>query len=114
KTRNSKIHQYAVINLFLLFIFVFSVSAQQLSGKSDDPNTNNDWLERIDKIHEAGYDDWLTVAWAAMLAQQEGIIPKKDVPKVAGVLLELFNRPAQERGSGWGYIWGIDDYFMKE
>jgi argininosuccinate lyase len=75
---------------------------------------NNNWLKRIDEIHNVGYDDWITVAWATMLTQQESIIPKKDAPEVARVLLELFARPAQERGSGWDYIWAIDDYFMEK
>ncbi len=95
----------------------FAMSAEgpiDFEDKDTDQDHSSDWLQRIDRIHETGYNDWLTVAWAAMMLQQEGVISKEDAPKVARVLLELLERPTYKRIDGWTYIWDIDDYFMKE
>jgi len=109
--------QYIMLNSLCMLLFILSASASQpyYIGNGDSKKYNkNDLMERIDKIHETGYNDWITVAWAAMLVQQEGIIPKEDAPRVARVLLELLERPTYERKNGWTYIWSIDDYFMQE
>jgi argininosuccinate lyase len=109
-----------ICSLFLSMFFgslSFVLSAEEPTNsavKDTDQEISPDWLQRIDKIHETGYNDWLTVAWAAMMVQQEGIISKEDAPEVARVLLDLLERPTYERLDGWTYIWDIDDYFMKE
>ena len=45
------------------------------------------WLDRIDKVHEPGYMNWITAAWAMMFIKQ-GIIHAKDA------------RGGAEKGSG--------------
>lgn len=116
KSRIFRIQQHIIFSLICVLFIVFNVSAKQpfSDGNREFQKSDIDWMKRIDKIHETGYNDWLTVAWAAMLIQQEGIIPKADAPKVARVLLDLLERPTYERKDGWVYIWGIDTLFMQE
>ena len=68
------------------------------------------WVERIDKIHAVGCDDWITAAWSTMLIKQ-GIVPEKDAPAVAGAVLELLEAENAPRQSGWTYLHKTQAWF---
>ena len=60
-------------------------------------------INRIDKVHAIGCDDWITAAWTTMLIKQ-GIVPEKHAAAVARVVLEMLETPGPERNSGWTYF----------
>jgi argininosuccinate lyase len=70
------------------------------------------WLDRIDKIHEPGYMDWITVAWATMLVKQ-GIISAEDAPKAARVVLQLWEFDFAEDERAWGQFYKNHYFFVK-
>jgi argininosuccinate lyase len=107
---------------FLLLITLVSVninsnlSAKQgfYNQKGDViANSSKDFIERIDKIHEVGYDDWITAAWATMLMKQ-GIVPSNDASKAAQVILNMLKEPDTERISGWDYFMKTQEFFNQE
>ena len=69
------------------------------------------WLERIDKIHEPGYMNWITASWAMMFTKQ-GILPAEDAPEVARVVLEMWERPVTVDQAG-PHTYGVDRHFIK-
>lgn len=69
------------------------------------------WLEQIDKIHEPGYMNWMTVAWTMMFIRQ-GIIPAENAPDMARVVLGLWERPVTEDQAG-PHTYGVDRYFIE-
>jgi len=71
------------------------------------------WGERVDKIHDIGCDDWITAAWTTMLIKK-GIVPAKDAPAAARVLLEMLETPGPERSSGWTYFHKRQRYFNEK
>ncbi|UCE46448.1 MAG: hypothetical protein JSW47_12590 [Phycisphaerales bacterium] len=85
--------------------------ASEEKAKGAVPEANLDWIERIDKIHEPGYMDWTTAAWAMMFIKQ-GIIRTKDAPQVARAVLDLWDQPGSESNS-WIYCFKADRYFIK-
>ncbi len=70
-----------------------------------------DWLERIDKIHEPGYMNWITCSWAAMFIQQK-IIPADGVSKVARAALKMWDQPVTKDEAG-PHTYGADRYFIE-
>ncbi|NOZ24236.1 MAG: hypothetical protein GXP25_24435, partial [Planctomycetes bacterium] len=70
-----------------------------------------DWLDRIDKIHEPGYMNWITTAWATMLIKQ-GIVLAEDAPTAARGVLELWEQPVTEDQIG-PHMHGADRHFIK-
>ena len=68
------------------------------------------WLDRIDKIHEPGYMNWITAAWATMLLEQE-IISAEDAPEAARVVLQLWEFDFAEDERAWGQFYK-DHYFF--
>lgn len=67
-------------------------SASLKTVKDAGSQAKLDWIQRIDKVHEIGCEDWITAAWATMLIKQ-GIIPAKDAPAVAGAILKMLEKP---------------------
>jgi len=86
-------------------------SASPQKNTSLAPDAKPSWLDRIDKIHEPGYMNWITCAWATMFIKQ-GIIPAKDAPKVARAVLKLWEQPVTEDLAG-PHTYGVDRYFIK-
>ncbi len=82
-------------------------------GKAPAAAGQRDWPQRIQKIHALGCDDWITAAWTTMLIKQ-GIVPEKDAPSVARVVLEMLETPGPERSSGWTYFHKTQAYFNKK
>ena len=69
-------------------------------------------LERIDKIHEPGYMDWISVAWATMLLKQ-GIIPAEEASKAASVVLQLWEFDFAEDERAWRQFYKNHYFFVK-
>ncbi|MEW6358823.1 MAG: lyase family protein [Planctomycetota bacterium] len=68
------------------------------------------WGDRIDKVHEPGYMNWITTAWATMLIKQ-GIVLAEDAPKAARGVLEVWERPVTEDQMG-PHMHGVDRHFI--
>lgn len=79
---------------------------------SSDAEAEPSWLDRIDKIHQTGYMDWITTAWATMLIKQE-IISAEDAPEAARVLLELWEFEFLEDERSWNQFYKNDLFFKK-
>ena len=86
-------------------------SASSQKSTSPAPEAKLSWLERIDKIHEPGYMNWITAAWAAMFIKQ-GIIPAEGAPKVARAVLKMWEQPVTEDLAG-PHTYGVDRYFIE-
>ena len=85
-------------------------SASSRKSPSTAPGVTADWIERIDKIHEPGYMNWITTAWATMLLKQE-IISAEDAPEAAGVVLQLWEFKFAEDERAWKQFYK-DHYFF--
>ena len=70
------------------------------------------WLDRIDKIHEPGYMDWISAAWATMLLKQ-GIISAEDAPKAGRVVLQLWEFDFAEDERAWGQFYKNHYFFVR-
>jgi len=93
----------------------FGGEAQSASpGKSPSagPEAKADWLDRIDKIHEPGYMDWITAAWATMLLKQ-GIISAEDAPEAARVVRELWEFDFAEDERAWNQFYKNQYFFVR-
>lgn len=73
---------------------------------------NPGWLDRIDKIHCLGYMNWISTSWAMMFIKQ-GIVPAKDAPEVAKVVMELWEYPGNPKETAGPHTYGIDGYFNR-
>ena len=69
------------------------------------------WLDRIDRVHEPGYMNWITCAWAAMFIKQ-GIVPAKDAPKAAQAVLNQWEQPVP-KDEAWPHCFEVDRYFIE-
>lgn len=100
------------VSFILVIIYNGAIALEPLpiDGNNSNKKIDAKFIERIDKIHEAGYDDWITAAWATMLMKQ-GIINKDDASKAAKVIMELIEEPTPERISGWDYFMKTQDFF---
>jgi len=92
-----------------LVLALFSGSA--CFGAATD-KTGPTWIDRIEKIHKPGYMDWITTAWATMLLKQ-GIISTGDVPKAAGVVLQLWEFDFAEDERKWQQFYKNQYFFDK-
>ncbi len=63
---------------------------------------SDEWLERIERIHDIGCSDWLTAAWITMLLKQ-GIVRQEHVADVARVTLEMLEDEAPHWREGYFY-----------
>ena len=79
-------------------------SALPPKNKSSAPEPKLNWLERIDKIHEPGYMNWITVAWATMLLKQ-GIVETNDAPEAARVAQQLWEFDFKEDERSWNQFY---------
>ena len=86
-----------------------SASAQKSSSAATEAMLS--WLERIDNIHAPGYMNWITAAWAMMFIKQ-GILPAKDAPEVARIVLEMWEHPVAVDQAG-PHTYGADRHFIK-
>ena len=110
--------QRHIVSLLLLASFPLGMCLGQAAKptstektKRAGPKANLNWIERIDQIHEPGYMDWTTAAWAMMFIKQ-GIVPAKHAPEVARAVLELWEEPGSESNS-WIHCFKADRYFIK-
>lgn len=87
-------------------------SALSQKSTSPAPETKLSTLDRIDKIHEPGYMNWITAAWATMLLEQ-GIISAKDAPEAARVVLLLWEFDFAEDERAWRQFYK-DHYFFEK
>jgi len=71
---------------------------------------SDEWLDRIDKIHEPGYMNWITTAWATMLIKR-GVVLAEDAAKAAEGVLEAWERPVTEDQMG-KHMYGMDRHFI--
>lgn len=101
-TRVAKVFTMAVLVELSLASFVSAQDENWFSKLKADQQSLNRLLEhtqvtelnkRIDAIHEPSGYTWINTAWAVMLMKQ-GIIPKENVPQVAGALMEFWASPA--------------------
>ncbi|MBC8877134.1 MAG: hypothetical protein H8E44_47505 [Planctomycetes bacterium] len=83
-----------------------------LAEKSTSPDQEaaGDWIEKIDKLHEPGYMNWITASWATMLLKQ-GIISAEDAPEAARVVLQLWEFDFLEDERAWNQFYK-DHYFF--
>ncbi len=85
--------------------------------KKDLPEALNDWefvyenesTRRIDKVHKPFYFTWIDTAWILMLIKQ-GIIPKKNMPKIVETVLEFWENP-DHRFADFG---GLQQYVIEK
>lgn len=120
KTKNiMKLLRCTIGSLLLVLILLgrcFGEAPKTTSQRKKIPATakaKQDWIERIDKIHEPpGYMDWISSAWATMLLKQ-GIISTEDAPKAAAVIQQLweFDFAGDERS--WNQFYKNDAFFVK-
>ena len=82
-------------------------------GTANSPAIEADpgWLDRIDRVHEPGYMNWITAAWAMMFIRQ-GILPAKDAPEAARVVLDMWEHPVTVDQAG-PHTFGVDRHFIK-
>ena len=83
-----------------------------LAGTCFGEEAEPSWLDRIDKIHEPGYMDWISTAWATMLLKQ-GIISAEDAPEAARVVLQLWEFDFAEDERAWGQFYKNQYFFDK-
>ena len=83
-------------------------ATQECHGTPD----NADRMARIDKVHDLGYMNWITSAWAMMFVKQ-GILPAEDAPEVARVVLDMWSHPVSVDEAG-PHTYGADRHFIKE
>jgi argininosuccinate lyase len=109
----------AILNTLLLMLFcggacfgeeVGSVSSRK--SPSAEPETVADWIERIDKVHEPGYMNWITAAWATMLLEQE-VISAEDAPEAARVVLQLWEFDFAEDERAWNQFYKDHYFFLR-
>jgi len=67
-------------------------------------------IQQIDKIHEPGYMNWITTAWATMLIKQ-GVVLPDDAPKAARGVLDAWQHPVTEDKMG-PHMYGMDRHFL--
>ena len=72
---------------------------------------SDDWLARIDAVHETGYMNWITASWAMMFIRQ-GILPAERAADVAKVLLEMRQNPISMDEAG-PHMYRGDAHFIK-
>ena len=87
-------------------------SASSRKSTSAAPETTAGWIERIDKVHEPGYMDWISAAWATMLLEQE-IISAEDAPEAARVVLQLWEFDFAEDERAWGQFYKNHHFFVR-
>ncbi len=113
-----KIQRYMVSSLvfaLVLWAACFSEAAEPASPTSSEQPAGSGMLselDRIDKIHEAGYMDWISVAWATMLLKQ-GIIPADRAPEAAHVVLQLWEFDFLEDERAWNQFYKNHYFFVK-
>ncbi|MBT3374711.1 MAG: hypothetical protein HN742_28605 [Lentisphaerae bacterium] len=83
----------------------------QQKETSPAPDAELSVLERIDKVHEPGYMNWITASWAMMFIKQ-GIVPAKDAPETARVVLDMWENPVTVDMAG-PHTYGADRHFIK-
>lgn len=86
--------------------------ASSEKGPSPAAEAELSWLDRIDKIHEPGYMDWISTAWATMLLKQ-GIISAEDAPEAAGVVLKLWDFDFVDDERAWWQFYKNHYFFEK-
>ncbi len=86
--------------------------ASSPESTSAAPEDSADWIERIDKVHEPGYMDWISVAWATMLLKQ-GIISAENGPEAAGVVLQLWEFDFLEDERAWAQFYKNHYFFER-
>jgi len=69
-----------------------------------------EWLDRIDKVHEPGYMNWITAAWAMMFIKQ-GIIPAEHAGELAKVVLGMWEDPVSKDMAG-PHTYAADRHFI--
>ena len=110
--------RFIVCSLLLVLILAaasFSEEAKSPSPPKNTPapaETTPDWIERIDKLHEPGYMDWISVAWATMLLEQ-GIVPADKSPEAADVILKLWDFDFAEDERKWQQFYKNHYFFEK-
>ncbi|MBT3191462.1 MAG: hypothetical protein HN341_02795, partial [Verrucomicrobia bacterium] len=67
-------------------------------------------LERIDKVHQPGYMNWITGAWAMMFIKQ-GIIPAERAGELAEVVLGMWEHPVSKDSAG-PHTYRADAHFI--
>ncbi len=87
-------------------------SAASQKRTSPVPDANLNWLDRIDKIHEPGYMNWISVAWATMLIEQR-IIAEENAPEAARVVLQLWEFDFAEDERAWNQFYKDHSFFVK-
>ena len=75
------------------------------------PEAELSWLERIEKVHEPGYMNWITASWTMMFIKQ-GILPAEDASEVARVVLGMWEDPVTVDQAG-PHTYGADRHFIK-
>ena len=70
------------------------------------------WKERIENIHAPGYMNWISTSWGTMFINQ-GIIHHEDAPKVAEVLMELWEYPGNPEETSCPHTYGINNYYHR-
>ena len=110
--------QYTISPLLLALLFAgvsFGAEAKPASPQQKTPpaaEAKLSWLDRIDKLHEPGYMDWISSAWATMLLKQ-GIISAEDAPEAARVVLQLWEFDFLEDERAWGQFYKNHYFFVK-
>jgi len=97
----------AAASALVLTLFFGQACFGAAAGKTEPT-----WTDRIDKIHKPGYMDWITTAWATMLMKQ-GIIPAKDAPEAARVVLQLWEFDFAEDERKWQQFYKNQYFFDK-
>jgi len=67
-------------------------------------------LNRIDRVHEPGYMNWITAAWAMMFIKQ-GIIPAEHAGELAKVVLGMWEHPVSKDMAG-PHTFAADRHFI--
>ena len=87
-------------------------SASSRKNTSSAPEAKLSCLERIDKIHEPGYMNWITAAWATMLLKQ-GVISTKDAPEAARIVQQLWEFDFKEDERSWNQFYKDQQFFVR-